>query len=293
MFADNCKKSKASSFSFDYHNVGGEIMDWQTKMNKAVNYIEENLVSEIKSEVIAKMLGYSAWEFQRMFTFVTDTSLGEYIRNRRLANAAYDIQTSDEKIINIALKYGYDSAAAFTRAFNRYFGISPSSARDEGVKLKPYPKITFPTIKKEGRDFVKAQNNMQLYSERGYYIKENAPVYYTTDMDKTFSWFCDVLGWFGGIDSRNEDGVGEYGCVFDYPGELIASGLVPFRGIHLFNGEPSKGVVGFIMVQGLKKFRQFVLANGWNQITEINAQPWGVNECQITTVDGCILRFFE
>ncbi|MCL2284738.1 MAG: helix-turn-helix domain-containing protein, partial [Firmicutes bacterium] len=124
-------------------------MDWQTKMNKAVSYIEENLTGEIKSEVIAKMIGYSAWEFQRMFSFVTDTSLGEYIRSRRLAIAAYDIQTSDKKIIDIALKYGYDSSAAFSRAFSRQFGISPSSARNEGVKLEPYPKITFPT-KKEG-----------------------------------------------------------------------------------------------------------------------------------------------
>ena len=81
--------------------------------------------------------------------------------------------------------------------------------------------------------------------------------------------------------------------MFDYPGELIVSGLTPFRGIHIFLGEASKGVVGFIMVQGLERFRQFVLSNGWQQISEIEPKPWGGNECRVTTIDGCVIRFFE
>ncbi len=81
--------------------------------------------------------------------------------------------------------------------------------------------------------------------------------------------------------------------MFDYPGELIVAGLTPFRGIHMFRGEATKGVVGFIMVQGLEKLRNFVLQNGWKQITEIEPQAWGARECRITTIDGSILRFFE
>jgi len=98
------------------------------------------------------------------------------------------------------------------------------------------------------------------------------------------------LGWYGGVVAESE---GYYGCVFDYPGQLIVAGLTPFRGIHLFAGEPSKGVVGFIHVQGLEKFRQLVLDKGWDKVSEIEAQHWGANECQITTVDGSVLRFFE
>ena len=74
-------------------------------------------------------------------------------------------------------------------------------------------------------------------------------------MEKTSAWFRDVLDWYGGIVAESG---GEYGCVFDYPGELIVAGLTPFQGIHLFGGEVSKAVVGFINVQGLEQFRRFV-----------------------------------
>jgi len=265
-------------------------MDWQMKMNQALNYIEVNLSSEIKLEVAAQIAGCSAWEFQRMFSFVTHTSLGEYIRARRLSCAAVELQTSDRKIIDIALDYGYDSPAAFSRAFSRQFGVSPSSARGNGVKLEPYPKIIFQNNSEERDDFMKTQNDMQAYSERGYYVKENAPLYFTHNIEKTSAWFRDVLGWYGGVVTESE---GEYGCVFDYPGELIVSGLMPFRGIHLFVGDPSKGVVGFIAIQGLEAFRKFVMENGWDEITDIELKPWGAKECQVTTIDGNKLRFFE
>ncbi|MCL2564320.1 MAG: helix-turn-helix domain-containing protein [Defluviitaleaceae bacterium] len=265
-------------------------MDWQTRMNRAINYIEENLTESINLEAAAQLAGFSIWEFQRMFSFVAGNSLGEYIRGRRLDFAANDIQTGDVKVIDIALRYGYDSPAAFSRAFNRQFGVSPSLARRDGIKLKPFPKITFQTYSEEGIDSVKTKNDMHFYSERGYYVVENAPIYYTPDMEKTVAWFRDILGWYGDTVVENEGG---YGCVFDYPGELIVSGLVPFRGIHLFKGEPSKDVVGFIRISGLEKFRQFVLENGWHQISEIELKSWGASECRITTIDGCILRFFE
>ena len=228
-----------------------------------------------------------------MFSFISHTSLGEYIRGRKLTLAANDIQASYEKIIDIALRYGYDSPAAFSRAFSRQYGISPSSARGVGVTLTPYPRITFQTMNEERVGTMNAKNDMLAYSERGYYVKENAPVYFTPDIEKTCAWFRNVLGWYGDIAGRNADGVAEYGCVFDYPGELIVSGLTPFRGIHLFTGEASNGVVGFIMVQGLEKFREHVIKNGWEQVSEIELQPWGAKECSITTVDGCILRVFE
>ncbi len=74
---------------------------------------------------------------------------------------------------------------------------------------------------------------------------------------------------------------------------MIVTNLTPFRGIHIFNGEPSKGVVGFINIQGLNVFHQFVKDNGWSQITDIYEQSWGAKECSVTTIDGSIIRFFE
>ena len=267
-------------------------MEWEQNMNKALDYLEERLSGRIEIEKASRIAGCSLWEFQRFFSFATHTPLGEYIRNRKLALAAEDLQNGTERVIDIAQKYGYDSHAAFTRAFSRRYRMSPSSARDDGVKLPPYPKITFPN-KQERAEPMETKNDLQSYGERGYYVKENAPVYFTLDMEKTCAWFREVLGWDGDIAGRTENGIAEYGCVFDYPGELIISGLTPFRGIHLFRGAPVKGVAGFIMVQGLEKLRQYVLNNGWRQITDIQPQGWGANECQITTIDGSIIRFFE
>jgi len=264
-------------------------MDWQTKMNQVVNYIEENL-GEIELEAVAKVAGCSVWELQRMFSFVTDTTLGEYIRGRKLTLAAGELQAKGVKIIDIAVKYGYDSAAAFSRAFSRRFGISPSQARSVRDLQNLCPKLTFQTTNNEGTGSMKAKNDMQTYSERGYYVKENSPVYFTLDMEKTSAWFRDVLGWYGGVVEKSD---GWYGCVLDSPEKLVVSGLVPFRGIHLFKGKPSEGFVGFINVQGLEQLRDMVLRNGWEQVGEIYQQPWGAKECQITTIDGSVLRFFE
>jgi len=268
-------------------------MDWQTKMNNALDYIEKNLADEIKLEIAAKFVGCSVWEFQRLFSFVAHISLGEYIRRRKLDLAARDIQSSEDKITDIGLKYGYDSPAAFSRAFSRQYGVSPSAARDVSATLLPYSKMIFPIIHEKGVENMNTKNDMQTYSERGYYVKENAPVYFTPDIENTCAWFRDVLGWYGDIAGRSSDGTAEYGCVFDYPGELIVSGLTPFRGIHLFRGEASEGVVGFIMVQGLDKFRRFVLKNGWQKISVIKPRHWGANECSVTTIDGCTIRVFE
>jgi AraC family transcriptional regulator len=78
-----------------------------------------------------------------MFAFITGVPLSEYIRRRRLTLAAFDLQKSKEKIIDIALKYGYNSPDSFSRAFIAMHGIMPSKAREKGISLKAYPRVTF------------------------------------------------------------------------------------------------------------------------------------------------------
>ncbi len=118
-------------------------MDWLDKMNKAMDYIEANLAGKISYDQIARLACCSKYHFQRMFPFITGISLSEYIRRRRLTLAAYELQTTNTKVINIALKYGYDSPEAFSRAFKNLHGIMPTSARNIGVSLKAYPHMTF------------------------------------------------------------------------------------------------------------------------------------------------------
>ena len=267
-------------------------MDWRENMNRAMAYIEENLTVAFSMEVAARYAGCSKWEFYRIFSFIAHIPLGEYIRRRKLALALYDVQTSDEKIIDIAVKYGYNAPAAFSRAFHQAYGVSPSSARKDGSRFVPCPRLTFTSHDKEPAT-MKKPNDMEAYSQRGYYVMENAPVYFTNDIRRTCDWFRDVLGWYGDIILDDDGNVASYSCVFDYPGELIVSGLTPFRGIHLFCGEPIQGVVGFIMVQGLERLRKLVRDTGWMQITDIEPQPWGALECCVTTIDGSVLRFCE
>lgn len=118
-------------------------MDWLSRMNMAVAYIEENLDGVIDHDQLAKIACCSAHNFFRMFSFITDVSLGEYIRRRRLTLAALELKNTPIKVIDLALKYGYDSPVSFARAFQALHGVTPTKAREDGVLLKAYPKITF------------------------------------------------------------------------------------------------------------------------------------------------------
>ena len=118
-------------------------MDWLNRMNEAIAYMEENLEGKIDYTVIAKKACCSVYHFQRLFSYMAEVPLSEYIRRRRLTHAAFDLQSTDEKVIDIAVKYGYDSPTSFTRAFQIMHGITPNAAREKGVSLKAYPPITF------------------------------------------------------------------------------------------------------------------------------------------------------
>lgn len=118
-------------------------VDWIDRMNSAIDYIEENIEEEIDYGKVAQIVGCSAFHLQRMFPFITDIPLSEYIRRRRLTLAAFELQNSKIKVIDVAIKYGYKSPEAFSRAFKNLHGVMPMSARDKGVSLKAYPRISF------------------------------------------------------------------------------------------------------------------------------------------------------
>lgn len=134
---------------------------------------------------------------------------------------------------------------------------------------------------------------MQKFVERGYWVKENGPVYFTLDMDKTKEWFEKYLGWYGEIDERMEDGKGCYGCVYSIPTPFEATHLAPFTGIHMFYGEPTQGLICFMHVEGIEKMYEYISKNGWDKITEVVTQPWGAKFCSLTTIDGCVINIFE
>lgn len=118
-------------------------MDWLKRMNNVLDYIELNLDGDIDYKKIAQVAYSSEYHFSRMFSSISGVSLSEYIRRRRLTHAAFEIQKTDTRILDIALKYGYESVDSFTRAFKKTHGLTPSAAREKGVQLKAYPRISF------------------------------------------------------------------------------------------------------------------------------------------------------
>ncbi|QHQ63214.1 helix-turn-helix domain-containing protein [Anaerocolumna sedimenticola] len=121
-------------------------MDWITGLQKAIDYIEDNLTNELDYTEIAGRACSSTFHFQRVFGILCGYSLGEYIRNRRLTLAGSELASSDVKIIDTALKYGYDSPESFGRAFTRFHGITPSYAKTEGAKLKSFSRLSVKLI---------------------------------------------------------------------------------------------------------------------------------------------------
>jgi AraC family transcriptional regulator len=112
-------------------------------MNQALAYIEENLADEINFAQVERLALCSEYHFRRMFSFLAGVTLSEYIRRRRLTLAALELVHSKVLVIEVALKYGYNSPDAFARAFQALHGITPTEARTIGQPLKAYPKMTF------------------------------------------------------------------------------------------------------------------------------------------------------
>ncbi|SHJ96650.1 AraC family transcriptional regulator [Clostridium cavendishii DSM 21758] len=118
-------------------------MDLLNCMNNAMDYIELHLTDTIEYKQLAKISCCSVYHFQRMFSFISGIPLSEYIRRRKLTLAAIELQNKNTKIIDIAMKYGYQSPEAFSRAFKNMHDVSPTAARSMGITLKAYPKMTF------------------------------------------------------------------------------------------------------------------------------------------------------
>ncbi|SCC60867.1 AraC family transcriptional regulator [Bacillus mycoides] len=137
-------------------------MDSLKNMNAAMQYIEDNLTHEIDFKEVAKIALCSEYHFKRMFSFLAGISLSEYIRCRRLTLAAFELKDSNAKVIDVAIKYGYNSPDSFTRAFQNLHGITPSEARSTIRSLKSYSPMTF-------------QLSIQGGNEMNYRIEEKEP----------------------------------------------------------------------------------------------------------------------
>jgi len=113
-------------------------MNWINDTQTAINFIENNLWEDISADHVSNHIHSSADHFQRIFNIVTGLTISEYVRNRRLTLAGEELQHTRAKVIDVSLKYGYDSPDSFTKAFTRFHGITPASARAAGENLKHF-----------------------------------------------------------------------------------------------------------------------------------------------------------
>lgn len=143
-------------------------MDWLERMNAAINYIEDNIKSNIDYKEVAQIACCPNYHFQRMFAFITEVPISQYIRKRRLTLAAFELQQSDKSVIEIAQEYGYESHSAFTRAFSEFHGISPTIARKSGAKLKAYQRMSFHVSIKGGIEMDYRIENIHSFSAVGF-----------------------------------------------------------------------------------------------------------------------------
>ena len=121
---------------------GGRGLEWIEGLQRAINYMEDNLLEEIGVEDVAKNIHMSKDYFQKIFGVVTGFSVGEYIRNRRLSLAGQELALEEVKVIDTALKYGYETPESFTKAFARFHGVTPSAMRAQKGQPRVFRRLT-------------------------------------------------------------------------------------------------------------------------------------------------------
>jgi len=112
------------------------------QLNEAVRYIEANLENDVDYKKISQILCTNPYVMQRLFHLITNITVTEYIKKRRLSVAASAI-LKGEKVIDVAIKYQYGSSEAFSRAFKSMHGVNPSDLKDSDIKLNLMPVLTF------------------------------------------------------------------------------------------------------------------------------------------------------
>ena len=140
-------------------------MDWIRIVQNAINEIEMNIQTEMDADSLARNQFVSSFYFQKMFAALCDCTVGEYIRNRRLTLAGYDVIDTKQSILDIAVKYQYDSAEGFLKAFSRFHGVTPISARKNKTNLNAFAKISLINNLTGGKVMLGS------LGERGYIVK--------------------------------------------------------------------------------------------------------------------------
>lgn len=202
-------------------------MDWTERINKVMDYVEAHLCEDILENEIAKIAACSYGTFQAFFSQITGIPFSEYVRRRKLTCAAYDLQNTYEKIIDIALKYGYQSADAFRVAFKGLHGVSPGVVRKDSVKLTFYCRLHFDVVIKGVEKMDYTIIDKESFKVLG--IRRITPygggTWAIVKSDGSNEKIKEISGKFfdlGLCFGFGEDGSDDYMCAVEWTGEKVA-----------------------------------------------------------------------
>ncbi len=191
-------------------------MDWMKSLNMGIEYIENNLLLDININDISKAVNISNSHFQRAFSIMTGFTINEYIRNRRLTLAGEELLKTDIKIIDLSMKYNYETPESFTKAFTRFHNVSPSKARKGKTNLKSFNPLIIKIILEGGNvmDYrIEKDREIELILKLKTIENKEGKNEITEFWDEYFSNGLDdiVTGLYGVCGESFEDGSFKYG----------------------------------------------------------------------------------
>ena len=202
------------------------VRSWVEGFQQSIDFIEGNLASSLEIEDISRTAALSPFYYQRIFGALCGMTVGEYIRARRMTLAAQELLGKNMKVIDVALKYGYDSPDSFAKAFQRFHGVSPSKARETGASLRSFAPLHIRILLEGGKmldyrivekaPFTVVGIRRRFNADTSY---QEIPKFWNELMSKGKT--CPVMGMFGVCMDMN-------GKDFDY---WIADNYVPWDDI--------------------------------------------------------------
>jgi len=166
-------------------------MEWIKSLNKAIDYIEENITETITCEDVAEHIYLSSFHFQRTFNLFTGLTVGEYIRNRRLSLAGHELLSGKGKVIDIAIKFGYETPESFSKAFSRFHGVTPNEAKKTGTILKSFNRLLLKIILEGGNSMdyrIEKKEAFQVVAKTQLFTEETS----STEIPKFWSKYFNA-----------------------------------------------------------------------------------------------------
>ncbi len=208
-------------------------MGWVEGVANAIRYIEGHITEELRIEAIAAQAYISPFYFQKGFSMLCGMTVGEYIRQRRLALAGSDLVSSNDKIIDIALRYGYDSPDSFTKAFTRFHGVTPTAVRKADATLRSFASLKIKFMLEGGTSM-----DYKIVSKDAFTVVAAAKMFAYDGAQREIPKFWNehyqagngkyVCGMYGiSIDENMSDSTFEYLIADDYvPARDVPDGFV-------------------------------------------------------------------